>query len=317
MRIAQILGTTVEALFADEAPSFVHAFGVDGESMQPGERVVVAEVQGRRIARSVRSCRSYPAVAGPAIGWVDRIEPDSLLVEQPDGGIHPATLIAGCDLGLGLLSEHVRYNGKEVPVVWCHADNRRALRQLADGIVHAAAVHLPALGATQSRGDESMPELAGEVMRFHFARWQLGWVIRRGNPRGFHSAADLATGRLRIVSRPVGSGARTLLDHLLGEQGVRALDVPGSDHVVAGHLEVAQAVDVGLADVGISIGSAAAMHGLDFVPIQDEVCELWVAGSEERTEEVQRILETLQTSAFQKDLSRFGPYDVTDTGVRL
>lgn len=88
----------------------------------------------------------------------------------------------------------------------------------------------------------------------------------------------LLKGELRIVNRQLGSGSRRLLDSLLAKKalklGIQASEYPslvkGYDNVVSTHLEVAESVARGEADVGLAIQHAAWLYGLEFAFIDYE-----------------------------------------------
>lgn len=319
LRIAHVFGEPVESVFFESADEPLWSAVCDEEAderIQIGDRVLLLQP---RDARDLLSARKVPQtgfgtpfVAAPAVGVAVRRDVDGhLSVAHPPGVTpRPSIVVAGCDIGLGLLVEHARSSPRDAMVVWENADNQRALRQLALGLAHAAAVHLPA--------GESLtaPAAIGPCVRLHFARWQLGWMVRRGNPEGFHDASQLAGGRLRLANRAAGSGTRTLFDRLLAAAGVLPESVAGYHAALDGHLQVASAVASGLADVGIGIGSAAASAGLDFLPVQEEICELVIPADERMDERLAPLFDVMHSGAFRWDLERFGPYDVTRLGER-
>lgn len=314
IKIARALGTTVENLFVDdEEPStWVEAAG--GEPLQIGDRVLLVGTVERLLARSAPSGMSALGLSTPAIGIVKSTnDAGKVCVEHaPQGTWQKSVVVAGCDIGLSLLANHAQrsQNGWR-SVVWDSADNRQALRLLECGAAQMAALHYPTEAAPV------VPSALCAFERVHFATWQLGWIVRRGNPTGFATAEALGSGRLRLANRPPGSGARALLDRLLAEHQTDVHGIPGYESALGGHLEVAMAVAAGLADVGVGIASAAAQVGADFLPIQDEVCELLVAQAALADDGVAAVLEVLAKDSFRWDLARYGPYEVAQTGSKL
>lgn len=242
-------------------------------------------------------------------------------------------MLAGCDLGLGLLSTHLsKPTGRAaVNAVWLAVDNQRARRQLFAHAVHVAAVHVAddvAIDVVHERVNEK-GELynfavradgaagASEVVRIQFARWQVGWLVQPGNPHGFGGVEDLANGRLRLVNRPKGSGVRKLLDHLLAEAGISRDEVTQYEFCVGGHRQVAEAIASGLAHVGIGSETAAAMLGLDFLPLRTERSELWIPLAQRDHPMTDRLMQVLHSDTFRKDLESYGPCDVQKMGWRL
>jgi len=105
---------------------------------------------------------------------------------------------------------------------------------------------------------------------------EAGLVVARGNPKGVSQVSHLGKKGLRVVSREPGSGARRLLDRELKRAGL-SVDIARDAAIQAsGHLEVAHAVSIGAADVGIATRDAALVFGLTFVPIAEERYDLVV-----------------------------------------
>ena len=143
---------------------------------------------------------------------------------------------------------------------------------------------------------------------------QEGFAVARGNPKRIRKPEDIARPGVRFVNREPGAGARRLLDRLLRKAGVPGTAVKGYDRLLGGHLAVAQAVAMGAADAGVVARSAAVAHGLDFVPLSEERFDLvfpkeW--GSDPRAS---RIVETLESRAFRRELESLGGYDTRRSG---
>ncbi len=325
LKLARVFNTTVEQLFVDDenVSEWVEVAGarsLEGRhsplwpELGVGDRVLLVGTDECPLARPAPSGMSALGLSAPMVGVVtDRDEIGQVCVEHaPHSPWQRSLVVAGCDIGLSLLISHAQRNhSRGNSVVWDSADNRHALRLLESSAAQVAALHYP-VGAAPA-----IPDQLGRVERVHFASWQLGWIVRRGNPAGFSTAEALGSGRLRLANRPVGAGTRTLLDRLLREYQVDPDTVPGYDSTLAGHMEVAMAVTSGLADVGIGIASAAAQVGADFLPIQSEVCELLIPQTVLADDGVTTLLDVLSHDRFRWDLGRYGPYDVSRTGSSM
>ncbi len=100
-----------------------------------------------------------------------------------------------------------------------------------------------------------------------------GFVTRR--PMSLEEIVEgLLRGRLRLVNREEGTGSRVLLEHVLsewaGRLGIReelSRVVKGWDNVAKTHVEVAERVARGEADVGLAVKAAASLYGLGFTPV--------------------------------------------------
>ena len=309
LRLSQIFGVSVEELFFEEDNLKVVSVCPD-DHIQLGDRVVLANIDDKKVARSATGIYTYHTQALTAVVESD---PDKGKIRVKQLSPHTVTdsfVIAGCDLGLGLLSEHLQYSTTTLKrnVLWIGVDNTQALRQLSNGMVHVAAVHFPS--------DKVVPQYP-DTTRIQFSEWEIGWIIERGNPLNFHDEDDLRNGKIKIVNRPIGSGVRTLLDELVNKKGISTSLIPQYDWAVAGHRQVAEAISTGMADVGIGTATAASMLHLDFIPIRKESCELWIPGHRLKTPEVQKLLDTLNSDVFRWDLERFGPCDISRMGQEV
>ena len=126
-------------------------------------------------------------------------------------------------------------------------------------------------------GTYNAPYARGVVADARLVRlWsrEAGLLVAPGNPRRVRRAADL--GGLRVARRPVGTGARSLLDRVTGEAGI-VLDA--SDPEVPRNLDVALAVASGSADAGVAARAVADRFGLGFVPLAREPVDIAVGGA--------------------------------------
>ncbi len=311
LRLARTFHVSVEDLFCEVSDLQQEVFqSWPQDDLQVGDRVILADVGGRMVVRPALAQTTRIHVA-PYVATVDkRLSGVQIRVKvSPGTEIRTSFVIAGCDLGLGVLAEHLQRSSPSLHenVMWLNIDNARATQQLSDQVVHIAAVHVPDTASEKSASNT-------HITRVHFADWQVGFIVQHGNPKGFSSVDDLSGGRLRMVNRPAGSGVRKLIERLLGEAQMDPSEIPQYTWEVAGHQQVAEAVASGIADVGVGIASAAAMYHLDFIPIQNERCELWIPNQILDTPDVKRALELLQSDVFRWDLERFGPCDVLRTG---
>ncbi len=308
LRLARALRCRVDDLFtlADEP---IEA-AVAGRAPSPKERVRVAlaEVDGRTVARPLTGLGADRWSAAAAHGLAQRSATDATVRVHRLAATGPALFLAGCDPALGLLAAHVRRLPGGMDALWWHAGNAGAAEQLARREVHAAGIHDPGAGDAPARQP---------LVRFRVARWRMGWLSAPAGRGRIRDASDLGRGDLRLANREAGAGARALLDRLLAEAGVAGARVPGYDHSFPGHGPVADAIALGAADVGIGMEAAAAGRGLDFVPLTEEVCDLWLTADSLDEAPVAAALEALHSGAFRADLSAFGPYDTSETGDRI
>ena len=107
-----------------------------------------------------------------------------------------------------------------------------------------------------------------------FAHWEEGLIVKQGNPKTIRGVTDLARPRVTIVNREKGSGARRLLDRQLVMAGIPPARIKAYADEVLSHLGSGLTRENGLADAGIGVRAAAAIFGLDFIPLQRERYDL-------------------------------------------
>ncbi len=302
LAIARTLNASVEELFGGDIDEEI-TLRAGEPSPQPGQRVVVATIGSRRVVRNLDGppLGSAPEAAGAIV--VDarprnarvRALGRHLQLEDP-------VFVSGCDVSLGLLIRHL--DARRTRGVWFAASNLDALSDLSAGRTHVAAIH----------GPEAERKKVGVVRRFDLAKIEEGWLVARGNPHAFRGARSLAGGDIRLANRPPGAGARSLLDAELRRAAIDPRRVPGYEHGLAGHLDVARAVAAGFADVGVGIASAARLFGLDFIPLRSERSSLLIPDTYLRHAGVAALVETLRSNTYRRDLEAFGPYDTQRTG---
>ena len=93
-------------------------------------------------------------------------------------------------------------------------------------------------------------------------------------------------------------------------------ELAGYDSRVAGHLQVAAAIDGGLADVGISSEPAALAYGLDFIPLAAERFDLVLPAKLAASREVQGLLKVLTSPWLLSQLAHLPGYDAARCGER-
>ncbi len=235
---------------------------IESGRMQPsvGIALKLARALGTTVERLFEPGENAVArrVAGATIG--DRVvthplEGDYLALE-PGESASPNVFVAGCDIAVGLLARHTAMRSHGARALWLKMTNREALDAVARGTVHAAVVHGDA-ERTRSRR-------IADVVRFELATTQEGWLLERGNPLNLRGAADVAGPRVRLVNRPVGSGARALLDAQLRRAHIDPQHVLGYGRELAGQLDAGRAVAQGFADVAVGW---AASRG----------CSVWIS----------------------------------------
>jgi putative molybdopterin biosynthesis protein len=318
LQLSRALDVRVEEIFSisdEQVPGPISADLLPTVDVYKGQPVRLCRVNQRLVAVPATF---LPAYLPPADAIVESRKKLSVRtkspVEVPENGTR--LLLAGCDPALSLLDDALRPSGIEI--IGVPAASRLALQWLKQGRVHAAGSHL----LDRTTGNYNLPMIRrllpkASVRVITFAVWEQGLVVRRGNPKGIRSVADLAGNRLKIVNREKGSGSRDLLDSNLGELGLPAKQVNGYDSVASGHLAAAYAVAAGGADCCIAPRSAARCFGLDFVPLAVERFDLSFTRVSLDSAAAKALLDTLHRSHFRKKLESIAGYDTGHTGEVL
>jgi len=289
LALAAVLGSTVEALFGK---SDAGRLPLPTRAGPVGTRLLLAEVAGR-----VQAHRLDPNAGEPADALVeDPRRPPTLL--EPERW-RRTLLVAGCDPALRMLA--IRSGSAR----WMNAGTGRAVDLLVHRQVHVVGVH--------SLSGRDRRRLRGTLL-VHLATWPLGLAVRRGNPRGIQGIADLARPDVRMVNRERGASARALLDDLLSDIGLPVEAVRGYADEVEGHEAVAQAVALGVADVGVTTKAAATAYGLELRQLSDESFNLVIRPDELARPEVQGLLAVAKTPAFHRDMGALPGYGTARSG---
>jgi molybdate-binding protein/DNA-binding XRE family transcriptional regulator len=324
LRLARVLGCTVEALFRlpdDASPIEAEFLGESPPSATARTRCQVARVGERLLAHPLTGALSaFTAADGLLIPAATdaqradrRVDIDLLVDAQvPENTV----VVLGCDPALALLGAHLTRRYPTLRLVWVPRSSLAALRMLGRGEAHAAGTHL----WDPESGESNMPyvrrELAGHrLVVVTLSQWQQGLIVAPGNPKGITGPADLARPEMALVNRDVGSGSRMLFDMWLREAGIATHWVSGYEREVPSHLAVAEAVASGGADVGPGILAVALALGLDFISLQEERYDLVIPLAFLQTDPVQALLDVVASPRFRAELEALGGYDGSRAGT--
>lgn len=289
MAIAQVLGTSVEELFGDT--DRLNRF-VPGVGAEPSSATAV-------VAVGVGDAVAYHPAADAGHYWsrADGLYRDGqvrLFADSDPAGI----AVAGCDPALGLASALLPNQGVQ-RVVAMPASSRKAQSALDARRLHGAVIH-------GRPGMLAQGELA--VRRFVLARWQVGLASLPGVRIDLER---LARGTLTATRRDADAEVTRALDRKLHEFG-GAANIKGP--AVATHLDAARRVSYGAAQVAVTMEAAARAFQLDFVPLEEHVCELRIDIESVALPGVQGLIELIGSRSFQTRLQAVGGYDLSETG---
>ncbi|MBI3977035.1 MAG: helix-turn-helix domain-containing protein [Chloroflexi bacterium] len=317
LRLAQALACRVEDLFVTPERTEVCPVDVVGPGGTQSRRLALANVRGRWLGHRLAGGGELHEGFVGADGILTREMPGGqaeLLV--PRAHVERTALVLGCDPSLGIVGAHLARRTAEGRLLWLFAPSQAALDAVARGEAHVAGSHLRA----PESGEYNVPQARRALARtggivVAFARWELGLVLRPGNPKGIRTVADLARPDVRMVNRERGAGSRALLDDLLAGAGVPAAAITGYDQIAAGHLAVARAVATGGADTGIAPRAVAGVLDLDFVALAEVRFDFSIPADLLDHPAVALLLDLLQSRALRAEMRALSGYDVDRMGT--
>jgi putative molybdopterin biosynthesis protein len=321
LQLARALHCRVEDLFSIRHDGEIiegELFGALPEGNSP-VRAQVTQIGHRLLVRPLHGLGELASLSATADGLV--VESDAgkgrvrvkLLTDRET--VRRKIVVGGCDPAMFLAGEHVRKHDQD-NLVPCLMGSSIALAALKRGEIHVAGIHL----AEENSGTWKLPNLRHSMgdldcMVVTFAHWEEGFIVRQGNPKKIRTVSNIAKPSVRIINRETGSGARGLLDKQLRANAIDPKRIKGYGDEVLSHLDVASRIKTGLADAGIGVRAAAAICGLDFVPLQCERYDLVIPKTYYATlSGVRVLLDTIVTKRFRDELEALGSYDTRDTG---
>lgn len=235
-----------------------------------------------------------------------------------DPGSHVLTLYASHDDALVSLRELAASQGLHLDIRFCGSVD--AIRALNEGRCTVAGFHTPPLPPSDSLVASTCRPLlqTGQHKLMGFAMREQGLMVARGNPLNIRNWQDLLRSDVRMVNRTLGTGTRLLLDNWLHTMGISAGLLQGYTHEESSHTAVAACIAAGQADTGLGIASAAAHHGLDFLPLLQEHYWLVCLSDALDSPAVQKLQQILASPAWGNAVSALAGYRCdTDAGQVL
>jgi molybdate-binding protein/DNA-binding XRE family transcriptional regulator len=322
LQLARSLGCKVEDLFELSLGGALQATlarPLRNTTTEPSSRVVVGSIAGRWVAHRLdprQRPRDLTVAADAVLAPGARGGEARLRALVDPHRLAANLLVAGCDPALGLLADRAERGSPGARNVWLEATSGAALSALERSEVHVAGAHL----FDEQAGDYNVPfvrrAFPGQpTVVVTVAQIEEGLAVAPGNPRRIRKVADLAGKGVRIINRDETAGARKLLDRLLAAEGVRARQIEGYQRIAPGHLEAAGAVAAGVADAAVVTCASALALGLDFIPLASERFDLVTPKEWLRDQRVSRLLETLASGEFRRELASIGGYATQKSGA--
>ncbi len=191
------------------------------------------------------------------------------------------------------------------------------LKALRQNLCHIASSHLLQDDEAEYNFDFATQELDTMPVMVNFCKREQGILVKKGNPDGISSAADLARPGLRIINRPLGTGTRLLLDREFKKAGINGEKIQGYHRDVHRHLDVGLEIIAGRADAGPGIRAVAELLNIGFVPLRWERYDLMISKERFFDEGIQRFLGLLQEDGFRNLIQDKAGYDIKLSGKMI
>lgn len=226
-----------------------------------------------------------------------------------------ALVISGQDISLDIFMRYLSTQKMERKVLRSHIGSLSSLIDLYREMDGIASVHLYD-GDTDTYNIPYIKKvLVGlPYVVFHFLIREVGFYVKKGNPKNITDWSDLKRKDVRFVNRERGAGIRVLVDEKLRLNKILPQDIVGYDHIVQNHTGVAAAVASDQADVGVGMKSIALLTDLTFIPLQLEHYDLVILKKDNHQQLIETVKAVLADKQFQTELSLVGDYDLTRIG---
>ena len=215
-----------------------------------------------------------------------------------------------------ILSDEMHQHPYNLALPHASVGSSGGLRAVHERKAHGAGIHLYDAAAGVYNTTFLSRYCSGDtVTLIHLFNRRQGLIVPPGNPKSISRMQDIARKDVRFINRREGSGTRVLLDAFLEKEKIPAGEISGYDTSVNTHFELAMAVRNGSADTGIGIETAAAVSGLDFIPIQDERYDLIVMNDYLNHMSFGVLYDFLKSKKFRSRLTALPGYDLNEIGT--
>jgi len=213
-------------------------------------------------------------------------------------------VLAGCDPAAALLATEIqRRTGTRVIIL--SRSSQQALALLAQGVVHAAGVHLATRQAPEANDRAVRNHLGSGFQLLRVARWQEGLTVSAA--AGIRSVRSALRAPLRWVGRQEGSAARECQDELLPRRSPPR-------RLAHDHRSVAEAIRNGWADAGICLRLVSEEAGLRFFAVREETYEWCLPGAGAPDPLLHALSQTVRSSSYRRLLDDLPGYDARECG---
>ncbi|MDR5904924.1 helix-turn-helix transcriptional regulator [Franzmannia qiaohouensis] len=170
--------------------------------------------------------------------------------------------------------------------------------------------------ATGNFNDPAHLGLSGmrDLVIIHWARRTQGLLVKPANPHGIRDLADLASPAVRVAHRQRGAGSDALFRSLLEHLEITASELNLAPYASLSEDDLALSIREGEADTGLAVEAAARRHGLDFIPLHQEVFDLAMRRRVYFEPQVQRLMTFARSERLHARAESMGGYDISHLG---
>lgn len=233
-------------------------------------------------------------------------------------------IIGSHDLILDVIADIMPNKYRNMFVSSTHVGSMGGLMALRRGEAHMAPIHL----LDEETGEYNVSyikKMFKEPMALIKGVHRIqGIMVKKGNPLGIKSIADLAGnsasaapaehGAIRYVNRQRGAGTRVLFDYRLKQENIDPSSINGYDREMATHMAVAAAVASDGADSGMGVLSAAKAMDLDFIEVGPEEYDFAIPAEYLELPHIKAFIEILQSNEFRDRIEELGGYSAENAG---
>jgi putative molybdopterin biosynthesis protein len=284
---------------------------------QVGERVVATPLpRGAGSITSITEADGIIRIPNHIEGLKDHETVTAELLRPLPSVRRTIVIVGSHDNTLDVLADQIKAKHSRLTLSSSHVGSMGGLMAIKRGVCHLAGSHLldPEDGSYNLSYIKKF--LKGvDVKLVNLVFRDQGLMVKRGNSKDIKGIEDLSRGDISFINRQAGSGTRILLDYRLSQIGIDPADISGYHHEEFTHMAVAVAVLSGTVDTGLGIHAAAAALGLDFIPVVTEQYDLIIPSVHFESQNIQLLLETINSMEFKNRVQRLGGYSTKKTGT--
>ena len=236
-------------------------------------------------------------------------QPESSLLKR-DYLLHSSGLIISgqSSPALDLLLNQLPTQPGSLPVLQSHMNTYNGLYSL-----YFEKVHIACAAASFEDIRSLVPGIP--LAAFNFYSYEIGFYIKKGNPRNIQGFPDLQRADIIFANREKGSSRRVYLDRQLNKLGISPDSISGYRNELVSDISTAAAVAGGQADIALGEAYAArSFTDLEFLPLGTETMYLVMASSRLDNPGFQAVTNTIASEAFRQALTFQTGYDTSHTG---